>query len=166
MELENFISTFMPLRKKLQSFARGMLLNDDDAEDAVQEAYLRIWKIRDTLVNHPNAQGFMMQTLKNICIDKIRAEKTNVSLDFINLSDSGTNPYLHTEQSDSIHLVKQIIETLPELQKRILVMRDVEGYELSEIAQIIGSETTAVTMNLSRGRKKVREKFLSINKMI
>ncbi|GHT26780.1 hypothetical protein AGMMS4957_22200 [Bacteroidia bacterium] len=59
-------------------------------------------------------------------------------------------------------LVKQIIEHLPELQRQIIRMRDVEGYELQEIADITATQITAVTVNLSRARKKVRETYLKI----
>lgn len=155
----------MPLREKMQNLARSMLQNEIEAEDSVQETYLRIWSLRDKLENHPNSQGFAMQTLKNICIDKLRAEKTNLSLEILNLQEGGRDPYSQTEQNDSIRIVKQIMETLPELQRKIMMMRDVDGYELDEIAEIIGSEVTAVRMNLSRARTKVRDRYLNINRM-
>ncbi len=73
------------------------------------------------------------------------------------------NPLHQIEQKDSVGIIKKIIETLPGLQRMIIYMRDVEGYELEEIAQITGTDYNAVKANLSRARKKVREKFLCIN---
>lgn len=166
MELEEFKTTMLPMRTKLLIVANKMLLQyNEDAEDAVQETYLRLWSHRSQLSTHPNPQAFAMQTLKNICIDKIRKEKNNIALDKISLSGDDKTPYLQVEERNSANIIKQIIDTLPELQRRIIHMRDIEEYELQEIADIVGSEVTAVRVNLSRARKKVRDLFLEMNKI-
>jgi len=164
MELEKFKTTVMPLREKLQSFARSMLTNEVDAEDAVQETFLRLWNARNQLNNHPNVGGFAMQTLKNICIDRLRVEKHNISLDNVSIAENSLTPYTYTEQKDSALIIRRIIDSLPETQRRVMLMRDVDGYELEEIAQIMGAEEVSVRVNLSRARKNVRDKFISINK--
>ncbi len=163
MELERFTKTILPLADKLRYLAMDMLRNGDDADDAVQETFLRLWKNRLDLDKHPNTQGFAVVTLKNICIDRIRKDKFDTSIDALefSLSEEAT-PYKKAELKDSIAIVNKIIESLPELQRTILMMRDVEGYELSEIASITGTQVSAVTTNLSRARKRVRETFLRI----
>lgn len=153
----------MPLREKLQISAKSILANEIDAEDAVQEAYLRLWNIRAQLAAHPNISGYAMQTVKNICIDKLRSERFNIPLENVQVEGGNRNPYIYTEQKNDISIIKDIINTLPELQRRVMLMRDIDGYELKEIAEIMGSEITAVKVNLSRARKKVRDKFISIN---
>ena len=162
MNAENFKRTVLPLRNKLLHVAQSLLMDASDAEDAVQETYLRLWQVRGQLARHPNVSGFAMQTLKNLCIDRIRTRKEHVSLEYANYPDELKRPDLLIEQKDSTDNIRRIIATLPELQRRIMLMRDVEGYELKEIAEIIGSEVSAVTMNLSRARKKVRDLFLRI----
>ena len=162
MNAENFKRTVLPLRNKLLHVAHNLLMDTSDAEDAVQETYLRLWQVRDQLAKHPNVSGFAMQTLKNLCIDKIRVRKEYVSLEYVNCPDELKSPNLQIEQRDNTNIIRKIIATLPELQQRIMLMKDVEGYELKEIAEIIGAEVSAVTMNLSRARKKVRELFLRI----
>ena len=166
MELEKFKSDVVPLRNKLQNVAKNMLANEVDAEDAVQETFLRLWNQRSQLSNHPNVGGFAMQTLKNICIDKLRAERHNVSLDGISIAGNSITPYTFTEQQDSVLIIRNIIDSLPETQRQIITLRDVDGYELGEIAAIIGSEESTVRVNLSRARKTVRDKFLSMNNVI
>lgn len=166
MELEKFKSDVVPLRNKLQNVAKNMLANEVDAEDAVQETFLRLWNQRSKLGNHPNVGGFAMQTLKNICIDKLRAERHNVSLDGISIAGNSITPYTFTEQQDSVLIIRNIIDSLPETQRHIITLRDVDGYELGEIAAIIGSEESTVRVNLSRARKTVRDKFLSMNNVI
>ncbi|WP_283686331.1 RNA polymerase sigma factor [Dysgonomonas sp. Marseille-Q5470] len=166
MELEKFKSDVVPLRNKLQNVAKNMLANEVDAEDAVQETFLRLWNQRSQLSNHPNVGGFAIQTLKNICIDKLRAERHNVSLDGISIAGNSITPYTFTEQQDSVLIIRNIIDSLPETQCHIITLRDVDGYELGEIAAIIGSEESTVRVNLSRARKAVRDKFLSMNNVI
>lgn len=166
MELEKFKSDVVPLRNKLQNVAKNMLANEVDAEDAVQETFLRLWNQRSQLSNHPNVAGFAMQTLKNICIDRLRAERHNVSLDGISIAGNSITPYTFTEQQDSVLIIRNIIDSLPETQRQIITLRDVDGYELGEIAAIIGSEESTVRVNLSRARKAVRDKFLSMNNVI
>lgn len=141
-----------------------MLSNEADAEDAVQETYLKLWHIRDRLDNHPNIGGFTMQTLKNICYDRLRKHENGISLDNMSYADQSRTPDVYVEQHDSVQIVKSIIDTLPELQRQTLVMRDIEGYELKQIAEIMGADETAVRVNLSRARKKVRDKYISMNK--
>lgn len=163
MELELFKQIVIPLREKLQNFARNMLINEADAEDAVQETFLRLWNVKSQLIEHPNVAGFAMQTLKNICIDKLRAKKLSVSLDEVQIAEVNHDPYRKTEADEKIEIVKLIIDGLPGLQQQIMKMRDIEGYELVEIAEIVGSDIGAIRVNLSRARKKVREKLLDMD---
>lgn len=166
MELEEFKVKVLPLNDKLRQTAKSMLYDADDADDAVQETFLRIWNVREQLSNHPNINGFTMQTLKNVCIDKIRKDKHTTSIQEAEAVASETEtPYKYAELHNSMTIIEQIINSLPELQRTILQMRDVEGYELSEIAEITSTQISAVSMNLSRARKKVRDKFLEINRI-
>ncbi|OJU56375.1 MAG: hypothetical protein BGN96_14655 [Bacteroidales bacterium 45-6] len=163
MELEKFKSEVVSIRGKLHNQARNMLANEDDAEDAVQETYLKLWNVRSQLAQHPNVAGFAMQTLKNVCIDRLRAERIHVRLDDASIAVNSTTPYTYTEQNDSATIIRQIIDSLPETQRQIMLMRDIHEYELEEIAEITGSNPTAVRVNLSRARKAVRDKFININ---
>jgi len=103
-----------------------------------------------------------MRCLTNLCIDRLRAAREFLGENAIDGQISET-PYSALEQKDAVALVGQIIDRLPELQRRIIRLRDVEGYELDEIAAITGTQVSAVTVNLSRARKKVREEFLRVN---
>jgi RNA polymerase sigma factor, sigma-70 family len=163
MDLERFKSDIIPLRQKLLRHAVKIVGNEDDAEDIVQEVFLKLWNIRKQLFEISNPEGFAMQMLKNTSIDKLRVRKTTVDVNEIQLNVSTRNPYLEIEETDSVLIIKQIIAQLPELQQCIIHMRDIEGYELSEIAEITGTHISAVTVNLSRARKKVRDQFIKIN---
>jgi len=162
MQIEQFKTDIIPLRQRLFYTALKWLQNEADAEDAVQETLLRLWKIRDQLDAVVNLGAFASQTTKNICIDRLRTAKEHTEpIDFYPGADSET-PYSKAERNDMIAIVKRIIEHLPELQRTIIQLRDVEGYELQEIADITGTQVGAVTVNLSRARKKVRETLIRI----
>ncbi len=163
MDLERFKTNIIPLRDKLFTTSLMLLGDKDDAEDSVQEALLKLWSIREKLDAYDNLGGFAMQTAKNIAIDKLRSRKMTVEPEDFYLGKSAHTPHSQMEEKESVELIRKIIDSLPQLQQRIILMRDVEGYELDEIAQIVGTQVSAVTMNLSRARKKVREKFLLIN---
>lgn len=163
MDIREFKQIVIPLREKLQCFARNILSNEFEAEDAVQEAFLKLWKARQQLDSHPNIGGFAMQTLKNVCIDKLRSERYKTSIDNIKWHDNGINPHEYTEQKDSVSIIKEIISHLPSTQRMIITMRDIDGYELDEIAEIIGSDPSAIRVNLSRARKSVRDTFINLN---
>ena len=102
-----------------------------------------------------------MQVAKNLSLDKLKQCRP-VGEDITLLSlDSGTrNPAEELEQHDMVGRVRFLISKLPTLQQVIIRMKDIEGYELAEIAEITGSQVEAVRMNLSRARKKIREQLM------
>ncbi|MDR3220295.1 MAG: sigma-70 family RNA polymerase sigma factor [Dysgonamonadaceae bacterium] len=164
MQIKRFKTAIIPLRQILFLTALKYLQQEEDAEDVVQETLLRLWKIREQLDTVVNISGFAVQTTKNICIDRLRLQKEKTEADDFCLGADNDTPYTQLERKDAAALVKKIIEHLPELQQVIIRMRDIEGYELQEIADITGTQVNAVTVNLSRARKKVREEFNKIMK--
>jgi RNA polymerase sigma factor, sigma-70 family len=158
-----FKSEIVSLRQKLYLYAFKITGNEEEAEDVVQETFLKLWRHRKQLVTLKNPEGFTMQTCKNTCIDKIRQRKDRVDADDFHLNANHYTPYTYSEQRNAADLIRQIIDALPGLQKTIIQMRDIEDYELEEIAEITGTQISSVTVNLSRARKKVRDEFIRIN---
>ncbi|MDR1455494.1 MAG: sigma-70 family RNA polymerase sigma factor [Tannerella sp.] len=162
MQLERFKTDILPLRQMLFAAARKWLQQDEDAEDATQETLLRLWNIREQLDSVASPGAFAMQTVKNICIDRLRTRKEKTSVDGCRAEADYETPHAEIERKDAVALVGQIVERLPALQQTVIRMRDIEGYELQEIAEITGTQVSAVTVNLSRARKKVRDQFMKI----
>jgi len=165
MELETFKTTVLPLREKLLKFSLKMTNEGADAEDIVQEAFLKLWYIREKLDGYNSVEALSVQVVKNLCLDRLRAKHTDRMPENgeMLLADT-SSPEVLLEQQDTVEVIRRIIEKLPTLQQSIIRMKDVEGYELSEIAEITGTQVEAVRVNLSRARKKVREQFLMINR--
>lgn len=165
MELETFKSTVLPLRDKLLKYSVKLTDDGADAEDIVQEAFLKLWYIRDRLDGYQSVEALSVQVVKNLCLDKLRSKRMDRMPENSEsiLADTVT-PEQMLEQHDAVAIIGRLIQQLPTLQQCIIRMKDVEGYELSEIAQITGTQIESVRVNLSRARKKVREQFLMLNK--
>ena len=165
MELETFKSTVLPLRDKLLKYSVKLTDDGADAEDIVQEALLKLWYIRDRLDGYQSVEALSVQVVKNLCLDKLRSKRMDRMPENSQsiLADTVTPEQL-LEQHDAVAIIGRLIQQLPTLQQCIIRMKDVEGYELSEIAQITGTQIESVRVNLSRARKKVREQFLMLNR--
>jgi len=165
MNAQQFKQEVAPLRENLLNVAKKMLENESDAEDSVQEVFLKLWSIRDTLHRYDSIPALAVTTIKNLCIDRLRVRDREVALEPENyLRTTQDNPYLQLERVNTEQLLKKIIDSLPPLQKAIITMKDIDEYEVEEIAGITGTQPEAVRVNLSRARKKVREEYIRLSK--
>ncbi|MCR6503799.1 RNA polymerase sigma factor [Bacteroides muris (ex Fokt et al. 2023)] len=161
MELKEFKITVLPLRAKLLSYARKLTDAPEDAEDAVQEVLLKLWNKRLELNQYRSIEAFAMTLTHNTCIDMWRCKRNdNQSLDIVQAASPAGTPEQLLEIKDEICLMHEIINSLPHLQRTIMRMKDIEGYETDEIAEITGCRPEAIRSNLSRARKKVRDIYL------
>lgn len=164
MELEVFKKQVIPLRRKLQNIVFKLLQDEDDAEDIVQETFLKLWSMRDKLDAYNSVEALAVQIARNKALDKMKARKTErVEEGSKGIASEALTPDKALEQLDLVELVRHIVESLPLLQQEIIRMKDIEGYEMNEIAEITGTQVEAVRVNLSRARKKVRDKFMEFN---
>ena len=165
MNAQQFKQEVVPLRETLLHVAKRMLENESDAQDLVQEVFLKIWYLRDTLHQYNSIPAFAVTMIKNLCIDRLRVREREVAFEPNNdLRTTPDNPYLQLERVDTEQLLKKIIDSLPPLQKAIITMKDMDEYEVEEIAEITGTQAEAVRVNLSRARKKVREEYIRLTK--
>lgn len=167
MELETFKITVLPLRRKMLNLSFKLTEDRADAEDIVQEAFLKLWHIRDRLDEYQCVEALVMQVIKNLSLDKLRVRRPGgPEIETLSLDSGLRTPAEQLEQQEAVEQIRRLITFLPSLQQTIIRMKDVEGYELAEIAEITGTQVEAVRVNLSRARKKVREQFLLLNKQI
>jgi RNA polymerase sigma-70 factor (ECF subfamily) len=165
MEQEQFRKEVLPLREQLLSYA-GRLLNDtQDAEDIVQEVFLKLWYMRDDLKQYDSVPALSVKMTKHLCLNLLKAnQRMQEPLNEVIPTDEKLSPDYQLEQKDQVEQVLQIMAQLPGLQQIILRMKHIDGFEIEEIAELVGSTREAVRMNLSRGRKTVRELFLKCSK--
>lgn len=164
MELETFQTTVLPLRGRLLQLASRLTEDRADAEDIVQEALLRLWTIRTRLDAYHSVEALAVQVTKNLSLDRLRTRKRpEGEVELGRLDAEAKDPAEELEERDSAACIRRLIDRLPPLQQTIIRMKDVEGYEIAEIAAITGTRPEAIRSNLSRGRKKIREQFLQLN---
>jgi len=161
MKQTDFLNTVLPFKDKVFRLAKRLLVSTDEAEDATQELYLKLWKNKNKLENYNNVEAFAMTMTKNYCLDQLKAKRSNnLTLVHSNYKDNNISLQRDIELKDSVNRVHELIESLPEKQKLIIQLRDVENYEFEEIGKILDLQPTAVRVALSRARKTIREQLI------
>lgn len=167
MNAEEFKHKILPVNQKLLRLAFRFLGNVQEAEDIVQEVFMKLWNMRSKLSEINSIEAFASTTTKNLCLDKIKARRT-VSIDsqvqiISKREDASSSPHQIIENQDSVDFIKNTIDRLPEQQKSVIIMRDMEEYSFEEIQAITGYDLNYIRVNLSRARKHVREELIKVH---
>lgn len=142
----------------MRQTAAAILHDDDLANDAVQDTFVRLWRIRWRLGLMKDPQGFAMRTLRNLCIDMLRRDKNRKEkLDSI-ASEMYDQQYVDNSRSEeeSYRMVEQAIASLPQQQQQIIEMKYVKQMSIHEIAQLTGLSETNISTSLSRAYTTLR----------
>ena len=161
MTPQEFKSTYLPFQRKMFSTAYRLLCNSQDAEDLVQDVFLKLWQKRDTLPTDGNPAGFCITLTRNLCVDRLRRQHLQIVEHEPQESDapksgSGEDELISAESTSTL---MNLIARLPERQRIVMVMRDVEGLDYADIAASTGLTEVNVRVTLSRARKFVAEKL-------
>ena len=160
MTQAEFINIVTPFKDKVFRLAKRLLVSQEEAEDATQEILLKLWNNRTKMAEYRNVEAFAMTMTKNFCLDRLKSKHAqNLKIVHNNYQDSSASLQKQVELRDSVDWVSKIIEELPEQQKIILQLRDIEQYEFSEIAKMLNMNETAIRVALSRARKTIREQL-------
>lgn len=158
MEFKEFEISVLPLRDKLYRFARQLTQHDGESQDIVQEVFIRLWKRRNVLKQYKSVEALAMVITKNLSLDFLKAKRSHTAtLESVSLSADYNTPEHYTEVRDTMQAVKNVVSELPEQQRMIFHLREVEEMEFGEIAEVTGMNSNAIRVNLSRARKTVRE---------
>lgn len=160
MKKAQFLKTFIVHKNKWYRYAVWVLRDTIEAEDVVQELFLKLWERKDHLYKYNNLEALAFRMLKNLCIDRLRKIKT-IQDSFYNHQPTQNQSNLSEkiELNDTLEIMEKIVAGLPETQRLVLQMKNIEGYSIKEIACLLKMETNAVYVNLSRARKKVKEQY-------
>lgn len=160
MKQTEFLNIVMPFKDKLFRMAKRLLVSTEEAEDATQEILIKLWSKKHKMGTYNNVEAFAMTMTKNFCLDRLKSKQAgNLKLVHSNYTDSNTSLQHEVEAKDSVSWVERIMDELPEQQKMVLQLRDVEQYDYEEIEKLLDMKPTAVRVALSRARKTVREKL-------
>lgn len=165
MEQNEFEIEAKRMRPALLRMATRYLENSDEAEDVVQDALLKLWFLREKLEQYRSVDALAIVVTKHLCINRLRGFRMEkVDLDQGIGISGGENPEMRLVEEEKMQEVLKLLSVLPDLQQSILRMKHIDGFEVEEIARLIGSTPIAVRTNLSRARKRVREQFMIHNK--
>ncbi len=161
MNQKEFLDTVLPFKDKVFRLAKRLLVSSDEAEDATQELYFKLWKNKDRIATYDNVEAYAMMMTKNYCLDQLKSKRaSNLTLVHSNYKDESSSLQVEVEHRDSAGLMKRMMDDLPEKQRMIVQLRDIENYEFEEIAKIMDMEPTAIRVSLSRARKTLKERFI------
>lgn len=166
MNAEAFENRVLPVKNKLFRFALKFLGNEDEAKDVVQEVFIRIWNNREKMVEIQNIEAWCMRITRNLSLDRLRSNnrrETKPIEETYNIHHEALTPHESTEADENMERINQFISELPDKQREIIHLRDVEGYSYAEICEILELEMSQVKVYLFRARNAVREKILKIN---
>lgn len=157
MKQTDFLKVVLPFKDKVFRLAKRLLVSTEEAEDATQELFLKLWKNRKKLTEYKNVEAFAMTMTKNYCFDRLKSKQAgNLTLVHSNYKEKDTLLEKKVEYNDTINHVHRLIEKLPEQQRAIIQLRDIEQYDFDEICKMVGMKPTAVRVALSRARKTIR----------
>jgi len=157
-----FINTVKRLEDKMFRLAKIMLVSTDEAADAVQEVYTKLWIKKEQLNSISNRDAYFIRAVRNYCLDRIKSKQAKEnrldSIEFMMKAPSEEHRY---ETEEAVSIVEKFLLQLPEKQRIIVQLRDVEGYEFSEIAQMLDMNENAIRTALSRARKTLKNKLIN-----
>lgn len=157
---EDLLTTaFVRLRTVLKGRAGRVLGSESAADDALQEAFYKLWQRNYPLQSVKDAEALLSRAVSNAAIDQVRRRKRNQEDTGREIPDEAASEEPESRE-EMLGRVRMLIDSeLSPLQRRILRWRDMEGHSYEAIALKLGMQETAVRMQLSRARKAIREQY-------
>jgi len=158
MNFKEFTGSIDVVREKLLRYALWVTGTRGEAEDIVQETFIRMWKMKKKLHEYDNLENLGKRIIKNLSIDIFRSRRK-----FIDIDSAAFNPIKSPEEeminNENFTKLKNIIRNLGEPYHTVLYLRAIEGRDIKEISKIINAKHNTVEVILSRARKKIREEY-------
>ena len=160
MNQSDFLKVVLPFKDKVFRLSKRLLTSTEEAEDATQELLFKLWKNKDKIASYRNTEAFAMTMTKNYCYDRLKSKQaSNLTLIHSNYKEKETSLENKLEYIDSVDRVHLLINNLPDQQKLIIQLRDIEQYDFEEICEMVNMKPIAVRVSLSRARKTIREQL-------
>ncbi len=166
MNFESFQNRVLPAKNKLFRFALRLVGSEEEAKDVVQEVMIRVWNGREQMAEIQNMEAWCMRITKNLSLDRIRSNnrrQTQTIDESFDVRNEALTPHESTELHESMQRINQLMAALPDKQRQVMHLRDVEGYSYNEICDILDIDMNQVKVNLFRARNAVREKLTKAN---
>ena len=157
MTTERFNTDYLSLAPTLYKVAFYILESEEEAKDAVQDAFVKLWKDRESLYDVSNPKAYCIRLIKNLCLDKIRRQKLEFPEELPErISNDGQDDSI--DQKERLNMVMEAVKALPDKQRQILWLRTVEGLSYEEISDRLGMTPLTLRVLLTRARSKIKSK--------
>lgn len=162
MNIDSFHTVILPLQDKLFRLAYGIVREQAEAEDILQDVFLKLWSKRNEWKYIENLEAYCFRVTKNTALDKlasINVRKTGIidpekeNLVFVD----NRSPYTEMERKEQRSAIDRCIEVLSENQRSVFVLREIEGMSYREIAEALAISEDLVKISLHRARQKMKE---------
>ena len=164
-QILNFEQALLPHLDAAYNLARWLTRNEQNAQDVVQEAYLRALRFFPGF-RGDDARAWLLKIVRNTCFSWLHAnrplqEATEFDENVFPPDTRAPNPEETVLQNDSGILVRKALEKLPSNYREVVILREIEGMSYREIAEITGMPTGTVMSSLSRARGRLRHALTS-----
>ena len=159
MTHETFRDTVFILNDEMYRFAKRFVMSSDEAEDVVQDLMMKFWQMKEKLSEYGNLKSYAMKCVKNECLNRLKHE--DVKMGFAALQLHRSELYQPEVNNLKDEIIK-FINSLPEKQKMVIHLKDVEDYAVNEISEMLEMEENAVRVNLMRARQKIKEQITQL----
>ena len=161
MQEINFHDDVLPLKDKLFRVALRITSQREEAEDIVQETLIRAWNKRKELSDVKSLEAFCVTIAKNLALDSREKKSTqHVELSAEHDQAIASTPYDQLVESERMELLQKFLRQLPDNQRDVFYLRDVEGKSYQEIAETLQLSEEQVKVYLFRARQKIRQQFI------
>ena len=165
MQKIDFRKDILPLKDKLFRLALRITFDRAEAEDIVQETMIRVWNKRNEWDELRSVEAYCLTVARNLAIDRSE-KKDSQTMELtteVEQTPDASSPYDRLVNKERLKLVHRLVGELPEKQRLIMQLRDVEGKSYKEIAAALRLTEEQVKVNLFRARQKVKQKFIDID---
>ena len=165
MQEISFRNDILPLKDKLFRLALRIAFDRAEAEDVVQETLIRVWNKRDEWTKFGSIEAYCLTVAKNLAIDRSqKKEAQNVELTpEMEEEPDANSPYDRMVHDEKMRIINRLVDELPEKQRLIMQLRDIEGESYKKIAALLNLTEEQVKVNLFRARQKVKQRYLEID---
>ena len=165
MQEISFRNDILPVKDKLFRLALRITLDRAEAEDVVQDTMIRVWNKRDEWQQFESVEAYCLIVAKNLAIDRSqKKDAQNVELTPEMAEEVDTSgPYDRLVNNERMKIIHRLIDELPEKQRLIMQLRDIEGESYKDIAKVLQLTEEQVKVNLFRARQKVKQRYIEID---
>lgn len=150
----------MPYSDRIYRMAYRIMGNREEAEDTVQEVYIKLWGMRKELDKYNSIEALSIRITRNLCLDLLRRRKISLEAmksERLKEDNYSETPFSYLEKKEEREVVLLLIAALPEPQRSLVHLRHLEEKEYDEIAEMVNMNVNAIRVSISRARKQMRE---------